>query len=336
VHGIVNRVAPPFFRTLLHYMLFLFSAALLVLMSMVLLNYPWAVDGPPPPKVRPPVSSRAALDFYGRVYQRPTTASGQVSNNEDDSLYVRTARQAAREAGVKESVTDFVLRYNLRNAHVLEVGAGSGLLQDVVSDYTGSDIAGSAGRYFHKKFVVASATDLPFPDNEFDSVWSIWVFEHVPTPEWAFLEMRRVVRDNGLLYVAPAWNCDPLAAQGYGVRPWSDFDLAGKLIKASVPIRRSLLFRKVTTPLPVHLVRYCWWFLFREPTSLRYKRLTPGYDHYWVEDSDAVNSIDSYEAYLWFLSRGDQCLNCSSNLRELRVSTRWPMIIRVRKFAARR
>src|SRR3546814_11978920 len=46
------------------------------------------------------------------------------------------------------------------------------------------------------------------------------------------------------------------------------------------------------------------------PTRLRYRRLTPNYEKYWMSDSDAVNAIDSHEAMLWFLSRGDECLNC--------------------------
>jgi hypothetical protein len=30
-----------------------------------------------------------------------------------------------------------------------------------------------------------------------------------------------------------------------------------------------------------------------------------------MADSDAANSLDRYEMALWFLSRGDQCLNCN-------------------------
>jgi hypothetical protein len=31
------------------------------------------------------------------------------------------------------------------------------------------------------------------------------------------------------------------------------------------------------------------------PTALRYRRLDPNYEQYWMPDSDAVNSIDSHE-----------------------------------------
>jgi hypothetical protein len=68
------------------------------------------------------------------------------------------------------------------------------------------------------------------------------------------------------------------------------------------------------------------------PTRLRYGRLKPNYEKYWVRDSDAVNSIDSHEAMLWFLSRGDECLNCEDASVFLPL-TSMPLIIRVNKTA---
>jgi hypothetical protein len=68
------------------------------------------------------------------------------------------------------------------------------------------------------------------------------------------------------------------------------------------------------------------------PTQLRYRRLSPNYDKYWVPDSDAVNSIDRYEAMLWFRSRGDECLNCDDASVSLSPK---PLIIRVHKSVTR-
>ena len=65
-------------------------------------------------------------------------------------------------------------------------------------------------------------------------------------------------------------------------------------------------------------------------TGLRYRRLTPNYEKYWVPDSDAVNSIDRHEAKLWFMSRGDECLNCEDAL----LDSSGPLIIRVHKSAS--
>lgn len=43
---------------------------------------------------------------------------------------------------------------------------------------------------------------MPFEDGRFDAIWSVWVLEHVPNPEAALREMRRVVADRGLLFLA--------------------------------------------------------------------------------------------------------------------------------------
>jgi hypothetical protein len=101
--------------------------------------------------------------------------------------------------------------------------------------------------------------------------------------------------------------------------------MAGKLIKASIPLRSSGPFR-ATTLVPNRIVRS--FVAGFGPTRLRYRRLTPNYEKYWVGDSDAVNSIDSHEAMLWFLSRDDECLNCDGGSVFIGYG---PLIIRVHK-----
>jgi hypothetical protein len=64
-------------------------------------------------------------------------------------------------------------------------------------------------------------------------------------------------------------------------------------------------------------------------TTLHYRPITANYRDYWMADSDAVNSIDMFEAYLWFRSRSDECLNCPSR-RELIRTEDIPLIIRVK------
>ena len=124
----------------------------------------------------------------------------------------------------------------------------------MAEDYTGLDISPSVRRFYHKKFVLGSATSLPFPDDSFDGAWSIWVLEHVPNPEQALRELRRVMRNDGVVFLLPAWECASWNAEGYSVRPYSDFSIGGKLVKASIPIRSSLPFRAITI-VPNRLVR---------------------------------------------------------------------------------
>ena len=280
------------------------------------IHFPYDVDAPLTQQ-----EVEAARKYYTEAYQKPATDNGPTS--EYETKYIRVAEAAAQTFRIEEQVAAFVKRFNLGDRPVLEIGSGRGYLQDIASNYTGLDISPTVARFYHKKFVLGSATAMPFPDDSFDGVWSIWVFEHVPNPEQAFFEARRVTRDGGVLFLLPAWNCSPWAAEGYAVRPYSDFNLVGKMIKASIPLRSPF---QIMALIPNRMVRA---LVARfGPTRLRYHRLTPNYEKYWMEDSDAVNSIDRDEAMLWFRSRGDECLNCEGASLFM-AST--PLIIRVHK-----
>ncbi len=228
------------------------------------------------------------------------------------SRYETIARKAAQAFHTRDRVAEFVDTYHLSKAHVLDVGAGEGLLQDAVEDYTGLDISATARAKYHKPFVQADARAMPFPDGQFDALWTVFVLEHIPNPEQALREMRRVLKPGGYLYLSPAWLCSDLAPQGYAVRPYSDFGIGGKLVKASVPVQNSAAFIALYM-LPFRAARLAAWKLHEQPTTLHYRPIAANYDHYWMPDSDAVNSIDMFEAYLWFLSRGDECVNCPAD-----------------------
>jgi len=265
------------------------------------------------------------------IHFQPTPEQQEFYNVAFDAQQARyevIARTMAEKYHIKESVAEFVASHHLRRAHVLEVGSGEGSLQDLVKDYTGLDISATARAKYHKRFVQADARAMPFPDNEFDAVWSIWVLEHVPNPEQALREIRRVLKPGGLLYLDPAWMCSDLAANGYPVRPYSDFGLAGKLIKATLPLQETAAFQAMYI-LPIHAARLAAWKLDPQPTAFRYRPIAPNYKTYWMPDSDAVNSLDVFEAYLWFRSRGDECLNCPAGWDLIRTAS-MPLVIRVK------
>jgi len=274
----------------------------------------------------------AADEFYEEVYSPvEPSVEGSGEDGSNDHEYVQTGREAGETRGATETATWFVEEYGLRDARVLEVGAGSGQLQDLVDDYTGLDIAASAARFFHKPFVHGSATDLPFEDSEFDAVWTMWVLEHVLNPELALAEMRRVTRDGGVILLAPAWNCPSWWADGYQVRPYGDLDPKGKLIKASLTLRAHPVYQYAHL-LSARLLRRAFWEIDGGgPTTFRYRRVTPNFDRYWVPDSDAVVSLDPYEAMLWHTSRGDECLNCAEGLSDRIMMGLHSLVIRVHK-----
>jgi len=244
-----------------------------------------------------------AASFYNREYVGENYAG--ATRAEDHPFF--------------STLKSFVESFSLRKKNCLEIGCGRGAFQDMVKNYTGTDLAESVAPFIRKPFFRASATSLPFPSNTFDAAWSYAVLEHISAPETALCEMRRVLKPGGLLLLSPAWQCRPWNAKGYPVRPYGDFNWKGKLIKASIPIRDSVLFRSFFV-FPRRLTRLAA-FLRSRPTQFLFKPLEPNYDHYWMSDSDAVCSMDPYEAILWFTSRNDSCLNYPAPLSQFFVRT---------------
>jgi Methylase involved in ubiquinone/menaquinone biosynthesis len=304
---------------------FVVSCVIAVLAAIALIaatNFPYDVDTP---------LSAADLEksrkYYAEAYSKGTPSEEQ-SASDYESRYIKIATAAAESQHIEQQVSEFAAKYGLGNKPVLDIGSGRGYLQDVVENYTGLDISSSVSRFYHKKFVLGSATAMPFPDNSFGGGWSIWVLEHVPNPEQALVEIRRVMSNDAVLFLYPAWNSNAWAAEGYSVRPYSDFDLKGKLVKASVPIRASVAYRGFAR-VPNRIVRDVA-SLFG-PTRLHYRRLQPSYKEYWEPDSDAVNDIDRNEVMLWFRSRGDECLNCEGRSGSPFMQGLVPLVIRVHK-----
>lgn len=227
------------------------------------------------------------------------------------------------------SLTAFVREYDLRNKSCLEIGCGRGDFQDLVEDYIGVDLSKESGRNIRKPFVQCSAVELPFPDNKFDGIWTCDVLEHVPDPERALNEMRRVLKNGGVLFLSPAWQCRPWAAEGYPVRPYSDFGIKGKLIKFSIPIRDSIAFR-LSYVFPRRIVRGLLNTVTTGPCRFRYSKLEANFDVFWTSDSDAVNSMDPFDAIEWFVSRGDECVSHPTRWRRFLVRT-GPLVIRIHK-----
>jgi SAM-dependent methyltransferase len=298
-----------YFSRLIARVLLGFYFPLMILMTAI--HFPYDTDA----SATADSGHRRSANYYEAAYQPDSRRQRGVD-------YEETARKAAVENGVEEGVRQFVALYGLAGKHILEVGSGRGYLQDIVPDYTGLDISKSVVSRYHKPFVVASATAMPFPDNSFDAIWTIWVLEHIPEPEAALREMRRVLKPGGILFLAPAWDCTAWASDGFDVRPYSDFTWRGKLVKAGLPIRQLPLF-VLLYRLPTHGIRWLQYQVMGSRARLHYRRLDPNYDDYWEPDSDAAVSVDRYEAKLWFEARHDECLNFPGSPG--------PLIVRVHK-----
>ena len=87
---------------------------------------------------------------------------------------------------------------------VVDIGCGRGILEaafgPIAKSFRSCDL--NDINFFTLKIDLCSAEKIPYPDRSFDTVMLISVIEHVPKPELAMGECRRVIRENGKLIVA--------------------------------------------------------------------------------------------------------------------------------------
>ena len=219
-----------------------------------------------------------------------------------------------------QDLLDFIDEHALIEKRCLEIGSSGGSNQDLVEDYYGTDLAPSLGQHYHKPYRAIEGTRYPFDGGMFDAIWTDAVFEHIPGLQAAMLEVVRLLKPGGVLYFKPAWQCRSWAAEGYPVRPYSDFGLRGKLIKASIPLRDSVLWRSLAL-FPKRVWRHFGFLMGRRYPEILYRRIEANWEVFWMSDSDACNSIDPHDALLWFESHGLECLSHPLHQRALLVRT---------------
>mgnify|MGYP005994669193 CR=1 FL=1 len=219
---------------------------------------------------------------------------------------------------VTKSLRAMISKYSLENKKFLEVGSGNGRYQDIVEDYTGIDISESARQFYHKPyFVTNDKTKYPFDDKSIDCIFTKTVFEHIPDMQYALDEVDRVLKKDGILYFKPAWNCRPWAADGYQVRPYSDFNLFGKIYKFFIPLRNHIIYRSLHT-FPKRFI-YLLLFMINKDIfkkEMFYKKIKANYETYWQSDSDACNNMEPFLSILYFKSNGYEVLNYPTLLKQ--------------------
>jgi ubiquinone/menaquinone biosynthesis C-methylase UbiE len=82
---------------------------------------------------------------------------------------------------------------------ILDVGTGVGIIHNLYPDLDiiGIDISQGMLRHHRGKCLLASADNIPFDDNHFDSVVCRSVLHHLHDPKKALQEIRRVLKPGG-------------------------------------------------------------------------------------------------------------------------------------------
>jgi len=111
----------------------------------------------------------------------------------------------------------------LKNLTVLDIGSSTGIITNYfskkVKKIVGIDIDQKAINFATKNnknknasYKVNDAMKLPFKNNTFDLVLCMHVYEHVPDSQKLFNEIYRVLKKNGVCYLAAqnaAWPIEP-------------------------------------------------------------------------------------------------------------------------------
>ena len=118
---------------------------------------------------------------------------------------------------------NYLGKNNLRTKLALDVGASSGIIDSEISKNVkkiiGIDIDKGAIKHAKNKFrrknlffKYGDALNLKFKENTFDIVICTHVYEHVEDPEKLFQEISRVLKPNGICYLAAVnalWPIEP-------------------------------------------------------------------------------------------------------------------------------
>jgi len=160
-----------------------------------------------------------------------------MTDNKQSQAYYddfSTGYERPRGEGYHRLIDDLEMDVMLplcRGKRVLEVGCGTGLILSRLAaeadEAVGMDLSKGmlkSARERGLSVAVASATQLPFPDNSFDVVCSFKVLAHVPDIRSALSEITRVTRPGGrmVLEFYNPWSVRYLAKRLAGPQPISD------------------------------------------------------------------------------------------------------------------
>ena len=228
----------------------------------------------------------------------------------------RTRWNNLKQPGTREpdksfcSVLDRIEASVGRQAVVLEIGGGIYQTRccnayERFENYIPLDLSASSIRRYAQRYgrhgIIADATRLPIRSGSVDAVFTRTFLEHVPRPELALSEIRRVLRPGGIVVHQDAWFC----------RWWHRFGVVGLVPWSAMTLRERAIYlaSRCTEFPPARAAVILGRRLLREAfcassNSLAYRKLRPNYRLHLGCDEDAASSIDPAEVLRHYCANG--------------------------------
>lgn len=134
-------------------------------------------------------------------------------------------KKSREQKGIRivKTLSNYFGEDKIHQLKVLDIGASTGIIDNVLAKYfknvTGTDIDKDAILFAKKNykrrnlsFKVEDAMKLTFKNNSFDVVICTHVYEHVPSPSKLFEEIYRILKKDGVCYLAAQNKLWPLEA----------------------------------------------------------------------------------------------------------------------------
>lgn len=129
-----------------------------------------------------------------REYIHGPTDPHEVARLEHQAVFIGARALEGYPARAGDRILDLGTGVGAMVAQLLRLFPG---IQVVGLDRQRSALQTAQANHPEAIYVVGDAMDLPFPDHAFDHVHGSWIIEHVPDPEFALREVRRVLRPKG-------------------------------------------------------------------------------------------------------------------------------------------
>lgn len=161
----------------------------------------------------------------GLIYALPSLLARPVEKDYEEMVdpgYVKEERGRRAQARIILSKLKTV-----RGGRLLDIGCGPGFFLDEAKKagwhVQGVELSRWAQTYcqarFHIQVFRGALQEARFPDTSFDAIVMMDVLEHLEDPKGTLMEMRRILRDDGVVYISTP-DIDSFLSRFLGARWW--------------------------------------------------------------------------------------------------------------------